>query len=95
MITWLLIFLVMIFVLPLFDGSREPGDPYVLILNCDEKLIYPPRFLFLFGMDFVMATINFIVILCSPKMRNEKDRLRAMRRYDAVNVTTEVKVTGL
>ena len=53
------------------------------------------RFLFLFGMDFVTATINLIVILCSPKMRNEKDRLRQIRRFDVVNVTNDVKITGL
>ena len=109
-IFWIVFFVAMIFLAPLFDGSRVGNDFYILVLQCHLDEVYRKsnyrlsisntssvsvtalRYLILFGMDFVVATVNLLVVLFSPKMRDEKDRFRQMRRFDVANVASEVKV---
>lgn len=40
-ILWVIVFLGMIFVMPLFDGSNDgTGKTYIFLLNCDYRFVY-------------------------------------------------------
>ena len=72
------------FIDALFDGIKKESKSfsYSLILNCDEQAVYPLRFLLIFLLDTISATIDLIIFIAAPRIENKRQRVKQTRVED-------------
>ena len=76
----IILIIAIIFIGPIYDNWIRGSDHYYsFILKCSNDAPYPIRFALIFLLDFVAATVDFIIFACRPKTQGSKKRLREMR----------------
>ena len=75
----LLLLFVILVVGPVIDRVLTETKYYNLLLECQPGNPYPFRFLLIFSLDFLSASIDFIILWASPKTFSPKQRLKEAR----------------
>ena len=79
-------FTLMVFVSPFFDNDGS----YSLFLNCNNKYVYPWRFLYVWFTDCIAAFASILLIMYEKRFVTDKGRLRLARKMDIDNLTKEI-----
>ena len=80
------LFSLMVFISPIFDNDGT----YLFWLTCDNKYVYPWRFLYVWFSDFVSAFASILLIMYEKRFVTDKGRLRLARKMDIDNLTKEI-----
>ena len=80
------LFTIMVFLSPFFDNDGT----YYFFLTCNNKWVYPFRFLYIWFSDLLAAFVCIFCILYEKRFVTDKGRLRLARKMDIDNLTNGI-----